>query len=155
MRKEWWVGLCLLGWAGCAAPNGWITFPDGGGSKGMAMEEWLKAHPMDPSQEISILEISRGDSGSSHIVQIRTREPLHVHARHDLIAILLKGRGTLTLGSRRLELKPGAIVSIPRGVPHAFENTGSEPAAAYAAFFPAFDGVDTVPSKEESTKKKP
>lgn len=149
MRQGWLIGLFLLALAGCAtSSSSWITFPDGNGGKGVTLEDWLKAHPMSAVREISAEEISRGESGSTQIIQLRTGHPLHVHQRHDLIAILLKGRGVLTLGSRRLELKPGAIVSIPRGVPHAFKNTGSEPAVAYVTYFPAFDDVDTVPVTE-------
>lgn len=151
MRHTFWTAWVAFALFGCAtASPGWITFPDGKGGKGMTLEDWLKAHPLSAAQELSIQEISRGDSGSSHIVQIRTQEPLHVHPNHDLLVILLKGRGTLTLGSRRLELKPGAVVSIPRGLPHGFENKGSDPAVAYATFFPAFDGADTLPIQEEN-----
>lgn len=156
MRHSFWTVCAGFALLGCAATSpGWITFPDEKGGKGVALEEWLKANPMSAVQEIAIHEISRGESGSSHIVRIRTREPLHTHERHDLVAILLKGRGTLTLGFRQLELKPGAIVSIPRGTPHGFENRGPEPAVAYATFFPAFDGADTLPVEEEPAEQKP
>lgn len=145
MKPTWVVVLTGLLLAGCAAstPN-WITFPDGKGGQGISLDQWIKENPMSTVQDISIQEISRGESASSHIIRIRTQEPLHVHQRHDLVAILLKGTGTLTLGSRRLELKPGSIITIPHGVPHAFVNHSSEPAVAYATFTPAFDGSDTV-----------
>lgn len=155
MRKEWFAGLCLLALTGCAASSpGWIAFPDEKGGKGMVLEEWLKAHPISAVQGISVQEISRGEGGSTQIIQLRIGHPMHVHQRHDLIAVLLKGRGVLTLGSRRLELKPGAVISIPRGVPHAFKTTSSEPAVAYVTYFPAMDDADTVLVEEAPKGKK-
>lgn len=155
MRKRWWIPFLFFAVSGCAtAPNSWITFPDSKGSGGVTLEQWLKAHPMSAVQQIAEQEISRGEGGSSHIIQLRAGHPMHVHQRHDLVAILLQGRGTLTLDSRRLELRPGAIVSIPRGVPHAFQTKGPDPAVVYVTYFPAYDGVDTVPVSESEPQKK-
>ena len=153
MRNGFWILLLLLAGSGCATSSSWITFPDNQGGHGVTLEQWLKAHPMSAVQQIADQEISRGEGGSTHIIQLRTGHPMHVHQQHDLIAILLQGRGTLTLDSRRLELKPGAIVSIPRGVPHAFQTKGSEPAVAYVTYFPSYDGIDTIPVPEPQKKK--
>lgn len=143
--------------AGCATSSSmnW-SIPDMRTGKTVALEQWLKQNPMSAVQDVSIQEISRGESASVHIIRIRKQEPMHVHQRHDLVAIVLKGTGTLTLGDRKLELKPGSIVSIPRAVPHAFVNHSSEPAVAYVTFMPAFDGVDMapVPAAAEPKKKK-
>ncbi len=79
--------------------------------------------------------------------------PLHSHQDHDLTAIILKGYGTLTIGDRKLELRPGSIVTIPRGTPHSFLNKSPEPAVAYAMFNPAFDNADFVPVQQESLVK--
>jgi mannose-6-phosphate isomerase-like protein (cupin superfamily) len=79
-----------------------------------------------------------------HVVQIRDRELLHVHERHDVIALLLRGRGTLRVGSETVRMKPGSVVAIQRAVPHAFVNESRQPAAAFVVFTPPFDGKDTV-----------
>ena len=142
--------VVLLFLAGCATTTTaggptWVTFPDGEGGQGITLEEWLKKHPFEAGQEIANHELSRGESSSSHLVVVRKEEKLHVHKNHELVAILLKGEGTLTLGRRELHWKPGGVLSIPRGIPHAFVNQSSGPAVAYAVFVPAFDGKDTVP----------
>ena len=142
--------LALLLWAlaGCAAAASqasWITFPDENRGQGISLEEWLGRHPMKAGEQVSIQEISRGETSSTHIVQVRKEEPLHIHETHDALMVLLKGNGTLTLGTRALDLKPGAIVTIPRSVPHSFVNKSSEPAVAYVVFTPPFDGKDRVP----------
>ena len=144
MKRSFSVFL-LLALAGCATSTEWVTFPIEKGGKGVSLDAWLQAHPLKSGQAISIEELSRGESASAHIVQIRKQEPLHVHENHDVTVILLKGRGTLWVGDRKLELKPGSIVTIPRGVPHSFTNQAQQMAVAYAVFNPAFDGKDFVP----------
>lgn len=150
-RKSVLVLLLSVFLIGCAAsrPAGsgstWITFPEGAGDEGATIESWVKTHPLKPGEEVALHEISRGETSSSHLVIIRKEEKLHTHNKHELVAILLKGQGVFTLGRRQIHLKPGAILSIPRGVPHGFQNQSAEPAVAYAVFVPAFDGKDTVP----------
>lgn len=129
-------------------PPAWVIYPDGGDDDGARMEEWIADHPMPAGAEIVIHDVSRGETSSSHIVQIRAAEPLHVHEHHDLVAIVQRGHGTLRLGPRELRLVPGSVVAIPRGVPHSFVNASDEPAAAYVLFTPPFDGQDTVPVAE-------
>ena len=137
--------LLLLALAGCATQTQWVTFPITSGGKGVALDAWLKEHPLKPDQAMSIEELSRGETASAAIVQIRKQEPLHIHKDHDVTAIVLRGQGILWVGDRKLEMRPGSIVTIPRGVPHAFTNQSPEPAVAYAMFNPAFDGKDFVP----------
>ena len=148
----------LLALAGCAtSQTQWVTFPISSGGKGVTLDAWLKEHPLKPDQAISLEELSRGETASAHLVQIRKQEPLHIHESHDATAIVLKGYGILWIGDRKLELKPGSIVTIPRGVPHSFTNQSPEPAVAYVVFNPAFDGKDYVPvtvSKEAPAGKK-
>ena len=158
MKKDLSVFL-LLALAGCAAavpsggPTQWMTFPAGKGNRGVALESWLKEHPLKADQGMSIEEISRGETASAAIVQIRKTQPLHLHADHDLTAIVLKGEGLLRVGDRNLELRPGSIITIPRGVAHSFTNKSQETAVAYAMFNPAFDGKDFVVVPEESLVK--
>ncbi len=156
--KRGFLGFLLLALAGCATTSTqWVAFPISSGGKGVTLDAWLKEHPLKADQAMSLEELSRGELASTHLVQIRKQEPLHIHERHDATAILLKGQGILWVGSRKLELKPGSIVTIPRGVPHSFTNQSPEPAVAYVIFNPAFDGKDFVPvtvSKEAPAGKK-
>ena len=145
------VLICLgfLTLAGCATQTEWVTFPSGQGGRGVTLQVWLEKHPMLEGQEVRIDPISASDSSSSHIVQIRKQEILHTHEQHDLVVILLRGNGQLILGDKKLSVKPGAVVSIPKGIPHAFVNQSNQPAAAFVVFMPAFDGIDTIPVKEK------
>lgn len=148
------LGLALA--CGCASapapliqepvPAGQVIYLANG--QEVRMEEWLRDHPLDPGQEVALYDLSRSESSSTHIVQIRQAEALHTHERHDLVAVLQKGRGVLRMGSRELRLSPGSVAVIPRGTPHSFVNETPEPAAAFVVFSPPFDGEDTVPIAE-------
>lgn len=109
------------------------------------ISQWLARHPLALEHELAIAELGRTEGSSLHVVQIRDREALHVHERHDLVAFLHRGHGTLQLGSETLAIREGSVVAIPRGVPHAFVNESRKPAAALAVFSPPFDGTDSVP----------
>ena len=91
-----------------------------------------------------VTEIARDAHTSHHLVWIRDREVPHRHDRHDLFVVILRGHGAMQLGSEERVTTRGSILYVPRGTPHAFRNTSSEPAVAYAVYSPAFDGEDRV-----------
>ena len=169
--KGFILGLSLLLLCGCASASGkgtaaagrprtaagnpdvsfppaWIIYPAEKEGEGVPMDQWIRDHPMPPDMEISIHDVARGETSSSHIVQIRKAEGLHLHEHHDLIVVLQKGHGRLRVGSREMRVAPGSVFSIPRGVPHSFVNESVEPAVAFVVFTPPFDGQDTIPLPE-------
>ena len=104
----------------------------------------LREHPMEPSQNISVTPLASTASGSHHLVQVRHSESLHVHRDHDLAVFVYRGQGRIRIGQQVISIHQGDMLSIPRGVPHAFENTASKPSVAIVIFTPPFDGKDTV-----------
>jgi quercetin dioxygenase-like cupin family protein len=136
------IAACL--WrSGCSCLSGVLTSPTGRG-RDAELARWLAQHPLPDGERLAITELYRTAESSMHVVQIRDREPPHVHARHDLVGVLHRGRGTLTLEQQTLSLREGDVFRIPKGTPHAFVNDAAEPAAAFVVFTPPFDGVDTV-----------
>ena len=61
--------------------------------------------------------------------------PLHVHAEDELIYVL-EGIFRIKLGDAIHELAPGAVVFIPNGTPHTWQNIGSRPARFFATITP-------------------
>lgn len=108
------------------------------------LDAWLLDHPLAAGENFRTDELERTVRVSTHVVQVRNREPLHVHRKHDLDVTLRRGRGTLIFGDQRIKLRMGDFFKIPRGVAHAFINEGRKPAVAYAEFSPPFDGVDSL-----------
>ena len=105
----------------------------------------LADNPLAPGENIKVVNLGRSASASQHVVQIRDREVLHLHKIHDVTVTLMRGQGYLVLGQRRVPLKAGDVIHIPRGVAHQYVNTSSEPTVGLAVYAPAFDGKDTHP----------
>lgn len=136
------AGLLLL--SACAAgPRLFLQY--GNDYRELQLEQILAEHPLAPGDNIKVANLGRSASASQHVVQIRDREFLHVHKLHDATVTMLRGQGYLVLDKRRIDLKAGDIVHIPRGVPHQYVNQGGQATVALAVYAPAFDGKDTHP----------
>ena len=134
--------------SGCAGTSRAVKHATSSYPEAENVSTWPDDYPLRPDQDYGVAELGRTESSSVHVVQIRHREVLHTHQTHDLIAVVLRGHGTLRLGSRMFAMKEGSVVSIPRGTPHAFVNESDRPAAVFVVFTPPFDGKDTVPVQE-------
>lgn len=134
---------CLL--ASCATPaaDGITLYRNGLNTE--TVEDLLRRYPLAPEEDFRSSLLHRSDAASLHLVQIRLKEMPHTHRTHDLMVILKRGRGVLHLGEETLPMARGAIVFIPRGVVHFFENTGEGVAVGLGVFTPAYDGKDTHP----------
>ena len=58
--------------------------------------------------------------------------PLHIHPRQDEFIYMLEGTFDLQLGDAKLQARPGDLVRMPMGVPHAYYN---DTASATRALF--------------------
>jgi quercetin dioxygenase-like cupin family protein len=133
-------------WSGCVSgPNIYLQY--GNEYQELKLDKILADNPLAPGENIKVANLGRSQSASQHVVQIRDREVPHLHKVHDATVTMLRGEGYLILGKNRINLKAGDIVHIPRGVPHHYVNTASEPTVALAVYSPAFDGKDTHPVK--------
>jgi quercetin dioxygenase-like cupin family protein len=63
--------------------------------------------------------------------------PLHVHANEDEILYVLDGQFRFQLGDTVHEAPPGALMYVPRGVPHCFQNAGDRAGRLLIFFTPA------------------
>jgi mannose-6-phosphate isomerase-like protein (cupin superfamily) len=64
-----------------------------------------------------LIEQKDGAAAEVHHVQIEDAR-LHYHARTDEIYYVITGRGTMVLDDEEVELHPGVVVYVPRGVRH-------------------------------------
>lgn len=109
------------------------------------LDKILADNPLSADENIKVLNLGRSQSASQHVVQIRDREVPHLHKLHDATVTMMRGQGYLILGQKRIDLKTGDVIHIPRGVPHYYVNTASNPTVALAVYAPAYDGKDTHP----------
>jgi quercetin dioxygenase-like cupin family protein len=56
--------------------------------------------------------------------------PPHVHPTQDEFICVLEGVFDLQLGEARVQARPGDLVRMPRGIPHAYYNNQDQPARA-------------------------
>jgi quercetin dioxygenase-like cupin family protein len=63
--------------------------------------------------------------------------PLHVHPKQDEFIYMLEGTFDLQLGEEKLQARPGDLVRMPRGIPHAYYNNTGAPSRALFWVTPA------------------
>jgi len=140
------AAVVLASGLGCAsAPQLYLQYGDE--LRQASLDRILAENPLAAGENIKVVNLGRTESASQHLVQIRDREAPHVHKLHDATVAVLRGKGYLILGQKRIELKDGDIIHIPRGAPHYYVNAAGEPTVALAVYAPAFDGKDTHPVK--------
>jgi mannose-6-phosphate isomerase-like protein (cupin superfamily) len=111
----------------------------------IAFEDLPRLVPLAKGETFKIAEIARDNTSSHHVVALLEAEPLHKHATHDLMVVLLEGQGEMRIGDKTRPIGPRSIVNVPRGVTHSMRNTAKTPLIGYAVFTPPFDGKDRVP----------
>jgi mannose-6-phosphate isomerase-like protein (cupin superfamily) len=60
----------------------------------------------------------------------------HIHAKTDEIQYIVEGSGSMWLGGELKEFKPGSLIIIPKGTPHAGAIVASGPVKAIAIKIP-------------------
>ena len=63
--------------------------------------------------------------------------PLHVHPKQDEFIYMLEGTFDLQLGDAKLQARPGDLVRMPMGIPHAYYNNTDQPTRALFWVSPA------------------
>lgn len=120
---------------GCAAPTPRVLTPQGL----LGDVPWTEAQRR---QEIAVHPVQRSAAGSTSIVRVRTAEKPHVHEKTDLVVTVLRGTVRMHLAQQMVQLSPGDVIVIPRGVEHWAQNLGPGAAEALVAASPAYDGSD-------------
>ena len=64
-----------------------------------------------------LIEDKDGAAGEVHRVEIQDAK-LHYHERTDEFYYVIAGQGTMLLNDEQIELHPGIVVYVPRGVRH-------------------------------------
>jgi quercetin dioxygenase-like cupin family protein len=121
MRTRHTLGVCLLtglatlGIASAAdAPKITLTNVDR-----IVTADFLGDKPVKfaPAAQVANVGIQAGQ-----VKKIR----LHTHEMEDHIVYVVRGRATARLGDELREVGPGDLISIPKRVPHSFEQKGAE-----------------------------
>jgi mannose-6-phosphate isomerase-like protein (cupin superfamily) len=99
----------------------------------------------EQEKAIAVRRLRATAETSVSLIRLAGAEQPHVHKDHDLVVVMLAGSARLHLGNRTVEVRPGDVMEIPRGVVHWAENTGPGASEVYAIFSPPYNGLDQVP----------
>ena len=85
---------------------------------------------MSPGRS-AVLKLLGGATGDSvmmfeETVPAGTKSTFHLHHGSDEVAYVLSGEVTFKIGGEITVGGPGTCAFMPRGVPHAWKNTGAE-----------------------------
>src|SRR5436305_7487535 len=100
--------------------------------------------PVSPGRSFS-LKLRGGETGESvmmfeETVPAGTKSTFHLHHDSDEVAYVLSGEVTFLIGDEVTVGGPGAYPFMPRGVPHAWKNTGAETGRVLFLYTPAKAG---------------
>src|SRR5437870_6669546 len=100
--------------------------------------------PVSPGRSFS-LKLRGGETGDSimlfeETVPAGTKSTLHLHHHSDEVAYVLSGEVTFLIGDEVTVGGPGTCAFMPRGVRHAWKNSGAETARAVFLYTPAGAG---------------
>jgi quercetin dioxygenase-like cupin family protein len=97
------------------APKITVTNVDAIVTPGFLGEQPVKFAPAAQISNVGIL--------AGQVRKIR----LHTHELEDHVVYVVRGKATARLGDDRRDVGPGDLISIPKRVPHSFEQVGTEP----------------------------
>ena len=93
----------------------------------------------------AILKLLGGETGGSvmvfeEIVPAGTKSTFHLHHDSDEVAYVLGGEVTFKIGDEVTVGGPGTCAFMPRGIPHAWKNSGAETGRVLFLYTPAGAG---------------
>jgi len=113
--------------------KGFVVPPGGGAilSTGPGRSEALKLLSGETGNSIMLFE---------ETAPVGTDTTFHLHRDSDEVAYVLSGEITFKIGDEVTVGGPGSCAFVPRGVPHAWKNTGAETGRVLFLYTPAGAG---------------
>ncbi len=81
---------------------------------------------------------------SSFVIFVKKEVKVHKHVTHTEHVYILEGEGEMMLNYKKLKVKKGDIVFIPKNTVHSLKVTSSKPCKVLSVQSPMFDGKDRV-----------
>ena len=100
--------------------------------------------PTEDYENIWVKKISDDSNQTSFVIWIKESVRLHKHVDHSENIYILAGKGEMTIGERKLEVKKGDYFNIPKGTPHALNVLSSGPVKVLSIQSPQFLGKDRI-----------
>jgi mannose-6-phosphate isomerase-like protein (cupin superfamily) len=81
---------------------------------------------------------------SSFVIFIKKEVKTHKHVTHSEHVYILDGEGEMTIGDKKLKIKKGDIVFIPKNTFHSLKVLSATPVKVISIQAPMFDGKDRL-----------
>jgi quercetin dioxygenase-like cupin family protein len=78
------------------------------------------------------------------VIFIKKEVKKHKHQFHTEHVYILEGEGEMLLGEKKLKVKKGDILFIPKNTIHSLKVTSKEPVKVLSIQSPYFDGKDRI-----------
>ena len=113
---------------------------------------------MEPGRPtiFKLLSEQTGDSVAvfEEVVPVDGGTPLHVHHTSDEVIYILAGEFTINIGEHVTTADTGAWIFIPRGVAHAWKNSGDADGRAFFIFTPAEGVISIIGGRRQKSRPK-
>lgn len=107
-------------------------------------EKVLDANPLGENESFKVTALYENPRSKHVLVQVRDREPAHVHTDSDITVWLLRGSGVMHIAGKEHPVKAGDVIHVARDVVHYYVNQGPETGAALVVYSPAPGPDDRV-----------
>jgi mannose-6-phosphate isomerase-like protein (cupin superfamily) len=81
---------------------------------------------------------------SSFLIFIKKEVKLHKHVTHTEHVYVLEGEGEMMLGDKKIKVKKGDVVFMPKNTAHSLKTTSTIPVKVVSIQAPVFDGKDRI-----------
>lgn len=99
-------------------------------------------------QNIYVKKIDSDSLVSNFIIWIKDEVKAHKHLTHCETIIVLEGAAIMTLGDKKIEIKKGDYIFVPKDTPHSVKVTSEIPLKVISIQAPEFNGDDRIFMKE-------
>lgn len=87
---------------------------------------------------------NRRQSLAEAVIGVGRTTRLHYHEKSEELYHITHGRGRMTLGTEKFDVRSGDTICIPPGTMHCIENTGDDDLRILCMCAPAYSHDDTV-----------
>lgn len=113
-----------------------------------SLDKVLADNPLPAGENIKAVTLFENERTKHVLVQVREREPPHIHADSDITVWLLRGRGAIHIAGKTYPVRTGDVIHVPRDAVHYYVNHGPETGAALVVYSPAPGPEDRVLIRE-------
>ena len=100
-------------------------------------------------ENIYLRKLNSDSLVSSFVIFIKKEVKAHKHATHSEHIYFLDGEGEMMVGEKKISVKKGDMIFVPKGTVHSLEVTSKTPVKVLSVQAPMFDGKDRVMIEEK------